>query len=245
MSAASTECLSLLEGLLEYDPDARLSARQALKHPHFRELRDADKRAAKLARAQDAPVEADATANVTEPSVSAEGRFIWRLPLGCVCSHARCCWQIIWLRCSKASSLLVASILGNPKPRLLVCLSWQPFSIFSALTEDGVDPVQQRSLKQTLTRRFVSTRRTVNGAPGGMAVINGPQQPVRRLSLTEVDIPFCSCWIYSALQQRNTSKRRVYNRKAATISSGTKLPPLAVAGAKPSGLNATSVSSEW
>lgn len=55
MASASADCLSLMEGLMEYDPDARLSARQALKHPYFRELRDADKRAAKLARQLDEP----------------------------------------------------------------------------------------------------------------------------------------------------------------------------------------------
>jgi serine/threonine protein kinase len=52
-----------MEGLMEYDPDARLSARQALKHPYFRELRDADKRAAKQARQSEdlvaAPVRRD------------------------------------------------------------------------------------------------------------------------------------------------------------------------------------------
>ena len=30
--------LSLLNGLLTYDPDRRTTARQALKHPYFREL---------------------------------------------------------------------------------------------------------------------------------------------------------------------------------------------------------------
>ena len=30
--------LSLLNGLLTYDPDRRITARQALKHPYFREL---------------------------------------------------------------------------------------------------------------------------------------------------------------------------------------------------------------
>lgn len=30
--------------LLAYNPDERLSARQALRHPYFRELREAEKR---------------------------------------------------------------------------------------------------------------------------------------------------------------------------------------------------------
>jgi renal tumor antigen len=42
---ASAECLDLLVGMLQYDPELRFSARQALKHPYFKELRDAEKRA--------------------------------------------------------------------------------------------------------------------------------------------------------------------------------------------------------
>lgn len=42
---ASSDCLSLMAGLLKYDPEERFSARQALKHPYFKDLRDADKRA--------------------------------------------------------------------------------------------------------------------------------------------------------------------------------------------------------
>lgn len=44
MPRASADCLSLLEGLLMYDPEKRFSARQALKHPYFKEQRDAEKR---------------------------------------------------------------------------------------------------------------------------------------------------------------------------------------------------------
>lgn len=33
------DCVSLIERLLVYDPDERLSARQALKHPYFKDLR--------------------------------------------------------------------------------------------------------------------------------------------------------------------------------------------------------------
>jgi renal tumor antigen len=35
----SSACIDLVERLLHYDPDERLSARQALKHPYFRDLR--------------------------------------------------------------------------------------------------------------------------------------------------------------------------------------------------------------
>eukprot|EP00047_Mylnosiga_fluctuans_P013142 m.29710 g.29710 ORF g.29710 m.29710 type:complete len:418 (+) comp4691_c0_seq1:60-1313(+) len=48
LTHASPECLDLLNGLLAYDPDLRLSARQALRHAYFKDLRDADKRRAKL-----------------------------------------------------------------------------------------------------------------------------------------------------------------------------------------------------
>ena len=41
---ASPECIDLIVQLLQYDPDARMSARQALRHPYFRELREQDKR---------------------------------------------------------------------------------------------------------------------------------------------------------------------------------------------------------
>lgn len=41
---ASAECIDLMNGLLQYDPDLRLSARQALRHPYFKDLRDAEKR---------------------------------------------------------------------------------------------------------------------------------------------------------------------------------------------------------
>lgn len=40
----SQSCLSLLEGLLHYDPELRFSARQALRHPYLKDLRDVDKR---------------------------------------------------------------------------------------------------------------------------------------------------------------------------------------------------------
>lgn len=52
LPSASDECVALLEGLLEYDPEARLSARHALKHPYFKELRAEDKRRAKAMAAE-------------------------------------------------------------------------------------------------------------------------------------------------------------------------------------------------
>lgn len=38
------DCADLISKLLAYNPDERLSARQALRHPYFRELRDQEKR---------------------------------------------------------------------------------------------------------------------------------------------------------------------------------------------------------
>merc|ERR1712139_245370 len=41
---APPECTDLIQKLLAYNPDDRLSARQGLRHPWFRELREAEKR---------------------------------------------------------------------------------------------------------------------------------------------------------------------------------------------------------
>jgi len=50
LSHVVPECVDLLYKLLAYKPDDRVSARQALRHAHFRELRDAEKRNQKVAR---------------------------------------------------------------------------------------------------------------------------------------------------------------------------------------------------
>lgn len=41
---ASAEAVDLMERLLAYDPEQRITARQALRHPYFKELREAEKR---------------------------------------------------------------------------------------------------------------------------------------------------------------------------------------------------------
>ena len=57
------ECVDLITKLLAYDPDDRLSARQALRHPYFREIREAEKRRHALLHPKNALAGADAEAN--------------------------------------------------------------------------------------------------------------------------------------------------------------------------------------
>jgi len=45
MSHVSPDCMDLICKLLEYDPDERISAREALNHPCFKEIRDEEKMA--------------------------------------------------------------------------------------------------------------------------------------------------------------------------------------------------------
>eukprot|EP00039_Didymoeca_costata_P000684 m.46815 g.46815 ORF g.46815 m.46815 type:complete len:457 (+) comp10411_c1_seq1:120-1490(+) len=44
---ASTDCISLLSGMLAYAPDERFTARECLKHAYFKQLRDADRKRAR------------------------------------------------------------------------------------------------------------------------------------------------------------------------------------------------------
>lgn len=48
----STEAVELIYQMCTYDPDERMSAKQALRHQYFKDLRDADKRAAMMAKAK-------------------------------------------------------------------------------------------------------------------------------------------------------------------------------------------------
>jgi renal tumor antigen len=49
----SADCVDLITKLLAYDSDDRISARQAVKHPYFRELRAADKQGQQVASANE------------------------------------------------------------------------------------------------------------------------------------------------------------------------------------------------
>eukprot|EP00049_Salpingoeca_infusionum_P011396 m.198258 g.198258 ORF g.198258 m.198258 type:complete len:431 (-) comp14919_c0_seq1:2555-3847(-) len=73
---ASRDCIELLQGMLEYDPDARLSARQCLKHPYFKDLRAEDKRKARASSAAKHGGHLSRTATVAaahaDPTVVAE-----------------------------------------------------------------------------------------------------------------------------------------------------------------------------
>ena len=86
------ECVDLITKLLAYDPDERLSARRALRHPYFRVVRQAETRRRAAPRPKHALVGADAAAHapraakhteragrVTEAVVSARRRGM-RIP---------------------------------------------------------------------------------------------------------------------------------------------------------------------
>lgn len=49
----SADCVEMIAKLLAYDPDDRMSARQAAKHAYFRDIREAEKRAALEKQATD------------------------------------------------------------------------------------------------------------------------------------------------------------------------------------------------
>ncbi|XP_076442390.1 MAPK/MAK/MRK overlapping kinase-like isoform X2 [Babylonia areolata] len=52
LSHVSQEAIELIYQMCTYDPDDRITARQALRHRYFKDLRDADKRAAAMAKRQ-------------------------------------------------------------------------------------------------------------------------------------------------------------------------------------------------
>ncbi|XP_072031525.1 MAPK/MAK/MRK overlapping kinase-like [Amphiura filiformis] len=72
---ASKESIELIYKLCTYDPDERISAKQALKEPYFKELRDADKRKHQMMKleknkSEDAQSEHQSTNSVDDASKS-------------------------------------------------------------------------------------------------------------------------------------------------------------------------------
>lgn len=65
----SDECMNLVEQLLQYDPDARPSARHALKHPWLKECRDAEARE-KAATTVQAPAAANEAPTVASENLA-------------------------------------------------------------------------------------------------------------------------------------------------------------------------------
>lgn len=64
----SSDCVDIIVKLLAYDPDDRLSARQAMKHPYFKELRAAE------AKEKQAQGQASETENESLPQTG--GSFV-------------------------------------------------------------------------------------------------------------------------------------------------------------------------
>lgn len=62
------DCVDLICKLLAYNPDDRLSARQALRHPYFRELREAEKRQKAMMSNPEMPLSLSA-----QPSAASQG----------------------------------------------------------------------------------------------------------------------------------------------------------------------------
>eukprot|EP00742_Colponemidia_sp_Colp-10_P000619 GILJ01000677.1.p1 GENE.GILJ01000677.1~~GILJ01000677.1.p1 ORF type:complete len:552 (+),score=78.06 GILJ01000677.1:158-1813(+) len=69
----SQECQELILKLLAYNPDDRLSARQALRHPYFRDLREAEKRGLNGSSPQPSLGHAGQDTDVESPAANAVG----------------------------------------------------------------------------------------------------------------------------------------------------------------------------
>nr|KAG5702128.1 hypothetical protein BaRGS_010394 [Batillaria attramentaria] len=76
LTHVSQEAIQLIYQMCTYDPDERITARQALKHHYFKDLRDADKRAAAIAKQrqiqEDKMLEKTSAAE-TAPTVNGDG----------------------------------------------------------------------------------------------------------------------------------------------------------------------------
>lgn len=75
---ASKEAIDLIYKLCTYDPDDRISAKQALKDPYFQELRDADKRNQQMAKtkSEGKSVEPTSTNSVDETTSNSTSHII-------------------------------------------------------------------------------------------------------------------------------------------------------------------------
>lgn len=58
---ASPDCIELIIKLLEYNPEDRLSARQAIRHPYFKEMREQEKRSRRATSPRDSPIQTEAS----------------------------------------------------------------------------------------------------------------------------------------------------------------------------------------
>lgn len=72
---ASQPCIELIYKMCTYDPDERITAKQALRHSYFRDLRDADKR---LHEAKQAARFNETTANKAAPASNAGDVPMWK-----------------------------------------------------------------------------------------------------------------------------------------------------------------------
>lgn len=59
----SPECIELIELMCTYDPDERISARQAVRHHYFKKLRDAERKMAALEKAKNTEKDQHSVAN--------------------------------------------------------------------------------------------------------------------------------------------------------------------------------------
>ena len=84
LRGVSAECIDLMSRLLAYAPEDRISAKQALRHPFFAELRAAEKQH-KMARAQNLAGLGDGAEQVCHYSCVSEWVSV------CVCEWVSVC----------------------------------------------------------------------------------------------------------------------------------------------------------
>lgn len=159
----SVECVDIIVKLLAYDPDDRLSARQAVKHPYFKEQRAAE---AKEKQAQGQGPDEGGSEMLPQPSVtSSMGK---KKEVGEPTSTK----DYPSTEPSPQPQPLILNLqvfptlLPNPTPRHTVTSS----EIVSLLCADQLDAAQHRSPQQAHHRR----RRGLMRGAGGLRVA-GPR----------------------------------------------------------------------